>query len=81
MRNYDRHLIKARNQGIKTHLKTSLGIGSFILSIYGFYAYGFYVGSWLITKGVKNDNQGSTYATGDILGCLIGIIFGVTSFG
>ena len=81
MRNYDRHLNKARNQGVKTHFKTSLGIGSFILSLYCFYAYGFYIGSWMITKEIKNDNQGSIYTSGDILACLMGIIFGITSLG
>jgi len=50
MRNYERHLNKARDQGVKTSLKTALGIGSFIMALFCFYAYGFYIGSWLITK-------------------------------
>ena len=81
LRNYERHLNKARTQGIKTHLKTSLGIGSFILCLFCFYAYGFYIGSWLITKQVRNVNQGAAaiYTTGDIIACLMGIVFGIGS--
>jgi ATP-binding cassette subfamily B (MDR/TAP) protein 1 len=81
IRNYDRHLNKAKQQGVKSHLRTSLAIGSFMLGIFGFYAYGFYVGSWLITKQITNDNFSARYNSGDVLACLIGIVFGVSSVG
>ena len=81
MRNYERHLVKARNQGIRTNLKTSLGLGTFIMTLFCFYSYGFYIGSWLITKQVQNDNVKAIYTTGDILACLMGIVLGISSLG
>lgn len=50
MRNYERHLGRAQATGIKTHYKTATAIASFSFAIFGYYAYGFYTGSWLITK-------------------------------
>jgi len=81
MRNYERHLVKARNQGVKTLFKTSLGISSFIMTLLSFYSFGFYIGSWLITKQVHNVNSKAIYTTGDILACLIAIVLGISSFG
>ncbi len=81
VRNYDRHLTKARQQGVKSHLTTSLAIGTFMFALFCFYAYGFYIGSWLITKQIRNDNFDARYNSGDVLACLVGIVFGVSSVG
>lgn len=81
IRNYDRHLNKARTIGLKTHIRSATALGSFTFVLFAFYSYGFYVGSWLITKQIYNENAGATYISGDILSCLIGIIFGVMSIG
>lgn len=52
-----------------------------MLVIFGYYAYGFYTGSWLITKRVINSNNGEYYTIGDILSCFFGIVFGIMSLG
>jgi ABC transporter transmembrane region len=81
IRNYSRHLARAKAVGIRTHLKTAIALACFIFTIFGYYAYGFYTGSWLITKQVVNDNNGEVYTIGDILACFFGIVFGVMSLG
>jgi hypothetical protein len=52
-----------------------------MLAIFGYYAYGFYTGSWLITKQVENTQSHEIYNAGDILACFFGIVFGVMSLG
>jgi len=47
-------LARARDTGIKTHFKSAIALSGFMLAIFGYYAYGFYTGSWLITKQVEN---------------------------
>lgn len=81
IRNYSRHLLRAKATGVKTHLKTAMALASFTFVIFGYYAYGFYTGSWLITKRVTNTNNGEFYTIGDILACFFGIVFGVMSLG
>jgi ATP-binding cassette, subfamily B (MDR/TAP), member 1 len=81
VRNYERHLVTARDTGLKTHFKSSLALSSFMFVIFGYYAYGFYTGSWLITKQIENSNSGAVYNIGDILSCFFGIVFGVMSLG
>jgi len=81
IRNYSRHLLRAKATGVKTHLKTAMALASFMFVIFGYYAYGFYTGSWLITKRVTNTNNGEFYTIGDILACFFGIVFGVMSLG
>lgn len=49
--------------------------------MFGYYAYAFYTGSFLITEQVKNSNFGELYTSGDILSCFFGILFGVFSLG
>lgn len=67
--------------GIKTHKKSALALASFYFVIFGYYSYGFYTGSWLITKLVENSNSGKPYNIGDVLACFFGIVFGVMALG
>jgi ABC-type multidrug transport system fused ATPase/permease subunit len=63
-------------------MKLSLAIGLFFFVIFGYYSYGFYTGSYLITKQVHNSNNNDEpYTIGDILSCFFGIVFGVLSLG
>ncbi len=81
VRNYERHLNRAKETGIRTHLKTAIAIGCFFFVMFGYYGYGFYTGSWLITEKKINSNSGEVYNIGDILSCFFGIVFGVMSLG
>lgn len=81
MRNYERHLNRAKEVGLGTHRKTAIALASFGFVIFGYYAYGFYTGSWLITKQVENSNSGEVYNIGDVLSCFFGIVFGVMALG
>ena len=81
VRNYERHLLRAKDVGIKTHMKSAMAISSFFIVMFGYYAYGFYTGSFLITKQIENSNSGKVYNVGDILACFFGIVFGVMSLG
>lgn len=53
----------------------------FFASIFGTYAYSFYMGSVWIYKGFWNDTYGRTYSAGDILSCFFGVVFGMLSVG
>lgn len=48
--NYEKYLNKAKETGIRTHFKTAMALGTFFFAIFGYYSYGFYTGSWLITN-------------------------------
>jgi ATP-binding cassette subfamily B (MDR/TAP) protein 1 len=50
--------------------------------MFGYYAYAFYTGSWLIQKQVINSsNKNIPYSAGDVMSCFFGVIFGVMSIG
>jgi thioredoxin reductase len=72
---------RAKSTGIKTHIKSAFSLGFFFFAMFGYYAYAFYTGSYLITKQVTNTNFDDVYSAGDILSCFFGIIFGVMSLG
>ena len=79
--NYDRYLGRARNIGIKVHVKGAFAVGFFFFVMFGYYAYAFFTGSFLITGQVYNSNKGADYTAGDIMTCFFGIVFGVFSLG
>lgn len=81
MSNYDKYLGRARQTGIKTHMKSALAIAGFFFVMFGYYGYAFYTGSWLITKNVTNSRTDKPYDAGDIMACFFGIVFGVFSLG
>jgi hypothetical protein len=56
-------------------------VAGFFVVMFGYYAYAFFVGSFLITKQVNNSNSGEVYTSGDILSCFFGVVFGVFSLG
>jgi len=53
----------------------------FFASIFGTYAYSFYMGSVWIYNGIHNDLYKRDYSAGDILSCFFGVIFGMFSVG
>ena len=81
MDNYDKYLGRARATGIKTHMKSGLAIAGFFFSMFGYYGYAFYTGSWLVTEGVTNTRTDKPYDAGDIMACFFGVVFGVFSLG
>lgn len=81
VKNYSKYLYRARIAGIKTHCKGALTMAMFFASIFGTYAYAFYMGSVWIYKGFENQTFGREYSAGDILSCFFGVIFGMFSVG
>ncbi|CDW86367.1 abc transporter [Stylonychia lemnae] len=69
MLNYNKYLGKAR---------TTAG---FFFSLFGYYGYALYTGSWLVTEKVTNSRTHDPYNAGDIIACLFGVVFGVFSLG
>jgi hypothetical protein len=53
----------------------------FFASIFGTYAYSFYMGSVWIYKDFWNHTYGRTYSAGDVLSCFFGVVFGMLSVG
>lgn len=52
--NYGKYLDRAKITGTKTHYKNGFAVAFFFFCIFGYYAYAFYTGSWLITGEVEN---------------------------
>lgn len=48
--NYDKYLGRAKATGVRTHMKTGLAIAGFFFVMYGYYAYAFFTGSYLVTN-------------------------------
>jgi ABC-type multidrug transport system fused ATPase/permease subunit len=67
--------------GIRTHVFGALSIGFFFFSIYGYYSYSFFAGSFMITQRYENWNSGKLYSSGDILACFLGVVYGIFSLG
>lgn len=81
VKNYTKYLDRAKKAGIKTHCRGSIVIACFMSSIFGTYAYSFYMGSVWIHKDFRNDTYGRIYSAGDILSCFFGVVFGMFSMG
>jgi ribosomal protein S19 len=81
VKNYIKYLDRARKAGIKTHCKGSMVISLFFASIFGVYAYAFYMGSVWIYHDIWNHTFGRYYQAGDILSCFFGVVFGMFSMG
>jgi ATP-binding cassette subfamily B (MDR/TAP) protein 1 len=79
--NYGKYLDRAKVTGIKTAVKSAFSLSFFFFVMFGYYAYAFFTGSYLITKHIKNTNSDKPYNSGDILSCFFGIVFGVFSLG
>ena len=79
--NYEKYLSQARSVGINTHCFGAVSIGAFFFALYGYYAYAFYVGSFMITEKIENTNSGKPYSSGDIMACFLGIVYGAFSLG
>lgn len=81
MRNYGKHLDRARTIAIKSLKKSGLTVGGFFFGMFAYYAYAFFIGTILITSDVINTNTGDDYTSGDILACFFGVVFGVFALG
>ena len=81
VKNYTKYLERARIAGIKTHCRGAMAMALFFSSIFGTYAYSFYLGSVWIYNDFKNDTFNRYYSAGDILSCFFGVIFGMFSMG
>jgi ATP-binding cassette subfamily B (MDR/TAP) protein 1 len=79
--NYTKYLSRARTVGIKTHCKVSFAMAISFASIFGTYAYAFYMGSVWIHDEFENKTFNRKYSSGDILTCFFGTIFGLMSIG
>ncbi len=76
-----KYLNRAKKVGIKTHVFSAFATGCFYFALYGYYAYSFFSGSYMITEIVWNWNMDRIYTSGDILACFLGIVYGVFSLG
>lgn len=56
-------------------------IAFFFFTIFGTYAYAFYMGSVWIEKDFYNPLYDRPYSSGEVLSCFFGIIFGMMSMG
>lgn len=81
VRNYTKYLERARVAGVKTHCQGAFAMSLFFASIFGTYAYSFYLGSVWIYYDIWNNTYSRTYSAGDILCCFFGVIFGMFSVG
>ncbi|CDW80084.1 abc transporter family protein [Stylonychia lemnae] len=81
IKNYEKYLMKARKTGIKTHFTGALAIGGFFLSLYGYYSYSFYIGSFMVTESIENINSKKIYTSGDVMACFLGLVYGIFSLG
>lgn len=81
MKNYDKFLGRARKSGVKSHLLGAISLACLMFVIFGYYAYGFYTGSWLIQKQVWNSKYDEPYNAGDVISCFFGVVFGIMSLG
>jgi len=79
--NYEKYLNRARKVGVKTHFWGGLATGFFFFSLYGYFTWALFSGSYMITWKEMNDNTGKLYSSGDILACFLGIVYGVFSLG
>ena len=58
-----------------------MAFGGLIFCVNGYYAYSFFIGSYMITEGVENKTYNRPYSAGDIMSCFIGVIYGMVHFG
>jgi hypothetical protein len=64
-----------------THVFGGFSTGALYASLYGYFAFAFFTGSYLVTGKVYNDNSEKIYTSGDILSIFFGIVYGVFSLG
>ena len=62
-------------------MKAGLAIGGLLFCVNGYYAYSFFIGSFLITEKVENTTYDRPYTSGDIISCFLGVIYGMAYLG
>jgi ATP-binding cassette subfamily B (MDR/TAP) protein 1 len=67
--------------GIKTHCRSSIVLATFMFTIFGTYAYSFFMGSIWIYHAFDNTTFHRPYTSGDILSVFFGVFFGIFSIG
>lgn len=81
MKNYQKYLDRAKKAGIKTHCKGAAVVAFMFASIFGSYAYAFYMGSVWIENKIYNHTYKREYRAGEVLSCFYGVVFGMFSLG
>lgn len=79
IRNYKKYLDGARKAGIKVHFMRSIYLAFLFFMEHGFYAYSYFIGSYFVTREVNNSISGKIYTSGDVLACILGIVYGMFS--
>ncbi len=67
--------------GIKTHCRSAIVLAVFMFTIFGTYAYSFFMGSIWINKQFDNSTFHRPYSAGDVLSVFFGVFFGIFSIG
>jgi len=62
-------------------MKGGFALSLMFFTLFGAYAYAFYVGSWWVQKEFWNNTYGRPYTSGDVITCFFGILFGMFSIG
>ena len=73
--------MRAKSQGIKTHLFRALVMGLLFTGIFLYFTYAFFSGSFLITDQIENDLYTRPYTSGDIFSCFLGLVYGMFAIG
>lgn len=61
MINFNKYLVKAKQAGIKTTIKSSLILAGMFFIIFGTYSYSFFMGGVWIKKEIHNDTYNRPY--------------------
>jgi ABC-type multidrug transport system fused ATPase/permease subunit len=83
--NFTRFLEKNVKERVMNIAKGIIGLGIFTIIIYGAYAYGLFMGAYIIhnqwTNGTDKKGQVIYYVAGDVISIFFGIIFGGFALG
>ena len=74
--NYAKYLLRSKEMGLKSQVGLAVSVGVFFGTIYGAYAYAFWLGGIWIREGYINHILNRPYMGGDILAVFWGILFG-----
>jgi hypothetical protein len=79
--NYQKHLLNVKKTAMNTHLKNALGVAFFLSSVFGVYAYSFFMGTVFIYHDVYNSLTDKGYTAGNVMTCFFGVVFGMFALG
>jgi hypothetical protein len=76
IKNYEKYLVRAKHEGVKTHLKSAIVNSILTFGIFSFISYALYTGSLMTTENVVNSNSGNPYDSCEVLIILFGFMLG-----